>query len=327
MISLKASFRSNIIIFVSTLLLVSCQTLNFPSEEILQERELLRSKRSNLNDDWVPADPLFDKYYSEMAQGVPGANYYPIWFDSIGSKMNGIILTPASQEEPELKSKGTVLLIHGYAGNLRGYRFLIPELLSEGYTVAALSLPGHGLAGGDRGDIDNFNNYGILVHDFLEQLEGKIPKPYNAVGHSTGCSALMIYNQDYGWDFDNVVFIAPLIRSSAWYPSVTVRFLTKPFIQYYNTPWSGAIAVQVFPMHWLDELKKWNKEVKKYNVKDDEILIFQGDRDSVVDWKYNTKFIKSKYANSSLILKEGGSHTFFFKDEELITDIVGYFNN
>ncbi|OQY38487.1 MAG: hypothetical protein B6229_05800 [Spirochaetaceae bacterium 4572_7] len=219
----------NILIVVTSVLILSCQTLNFPNDEVLNERENLRSQRSNIDDDWIEAGLEYDSHYASALEGNPGAKYYPVWFDSIGSRMNGLIFVPGNQ------TKGTIIAIHGFAGNIRGYRFYIRELLKEGYTVAALSLPGHGLAGGDRGDIENFDDYGKVVLDFISSLRGKIPEPFYAIGHSTGCTSLLIYNEKYGWDLEKIVFISPLIRSSLWYPSKITRFFFKPFIHYYNT--------------------------------------------------------------------------------------------
>ncbi len=300
----KENKNKRIVYAIVALLLLSCQSLNFPSEELIAERDKLRDKRSYIDDEWKEADPLFRRY-DTLKQGVPNAKYYPIWFNSIGDKMSAFVY------KTDTSNRGTVLVIHGYAGNNLGYRHIIPRLLKENYTVIALTLPGHAISGGARGDIDKFENYGIVIDDLLTQIRGKVPPVNYAIGHSTGGTSLLIYNQNFGWDFSKVILIAPLIRSTMWYASLTARFLTKPFIQYYNTAWSELLAVQVFPMHWLDELKKWNKRSKKYQEMDDKILVLQGSLDKVVDWKYNTKFIQKLYPNSELILYENGDHVIF----------------
>ena len=296
--------------------IVSCQTVTYEKQEVMEKRDELRSYRSYAYNKWEPADPVFDEYYDKFIGNLPGSNYYPLWFNSIEKEMNAIIFTP------EIQTKGTVLIVHGYAGNIRGFRYIAHELLRQGYSVAALSLPGHGLAGGERGDIENFDNYGVVVDDFIKILKDHNLNPEYAIGHSTGCSSLMIYNQNYGWDFKNVVFIAPLIQSRGYYPAVVTRFLTKPFIKQINTKWSGPLAVQVFPMHWFDQLIKWNKKLKKYNVKDDNILLLQGEKDEVVRWKNNIKSINNLYPNTEIIKYQQGSHTMFMTDKNDGRDII-----
>lgn len=292
------------------LIFVSCRSLDFPDDEIIMQRNELREKRSPAHGSWAKADVIFDSYYLDCLGEDSDASYYPIWFDSLDDRMNGIVF------KPDGISKGTVLMIHGYAGNIKGFKVIISRLLKEGFTVAALSLPGHGIAGGERGDIDNFNDYGDLVHDFLSSIKGRVPDPMYAISHSTGCSALIIYNEKYSWDFEKVVFIAPLVRSYSWHLSVVGRVLTKPFVKYYNTPWTGVLAVHVFPMHWFDELYDWNKENESYSRQDDDLLIFQGKKDKVVSWEYNVKYITDKYKNSSVIYYPDADHTYFMYESE-----------
>lgn len=315
--------RYQMLIFVVCFL--SCQSLNFPTDDILNTRGEMRCRRSCFMDEWQPADSVFDSYYGDITEDINGAEYYPVWFDSIGDRMNGIIF------EPENPSAGTVLIIHGYAGNILGFRYIINELLKNNYRVAALSLPGHGLAGGDRGDINNFMDYGILVNDFLNLLKLKNMEPEFAVAHSTGCTSLIIYNEYYGWTFDKVVFIAPLLRSAKWYPSKFVRAISRLFVNFYNTKWSGALAVQVFPLHWFDELVKWNKIFKDYAVSGKDLLIIQGEKDNVVLWKHNIPAIQEKYPNSEVIKYDEGTHTVFMGNTgdgaELTGRILEYLDN
>lgn len=304
--------------------ILSCQTVNYEKQEVLEERDELRGFRTYAYNEWEPAGVEFDKHYDRFVEHLDGSSYYPIWFNSIEKEMNAIIFTP------EIQTKGTVLMIHGYAGNIRGFRYIANELLRQGYSVATLSLPGHGLAGGERGDIENFDNYGVVVNDFIKILKDHNLNPEYAIGHSTGCSSLIIYNQDYGWDFKDVVFIAPLIQSASYYPAKVIRFLTKPFIKQINTKWSGPLAVQVFPMHWFDQLIKWNKKLKKYESKDDNILLLQGEKDEVVRWKYNIKSITNLYLNTEVVKYKQGSHTMFMTDKndgrDIINRIIDKFN-
>ncbi|WP_187759668.1 alpha/beta hydrolase [Thiospirochaeta perfilievii] len=296
------------LIFIS-ILVFSCQTYTKESQEVLDSRDELRGLRSYVYEDWIEADQLFDRYFDEYTKDLPNSKYFPVWFNSIGEKMNGVIFTP------QVQTKGTVLFIHGYAGNSRGLRYIGNRLLKDGYVIAALTLPGHGLAGGDRGDIDNFDDYAVVVSDFIKILTDKGLKPDFAVGHSTGGSSLIIYNQKYGWEFKKVILIAPLIHSSYWYTSKITRFITRPFIKKLDTRWTGPLAVSTFPMHWFDELTKWNKKLENYNKMDDEIIVLQGDKDRIVSWRYNIKFIKELYNKSEVLIYKDGTHTLFLDEE------------
>lgn len=311
-----------VLIFIPFL---SCKSLNYPSQDILDQRMELRSETSYILDEWNPGSKKFDEHHGYIYELSPGAAYYPIWFEYNNKRHNGIIF------KPEISNNKTVLIIHGFAGNLKGFRFVTSMLLNNGYNVAALMLPGHSIDENPRGDIDDFSTYGKIVNSFVNLLEIKKMKPEFAVAHSTGASSLLIYNQDYGWKFKKVIFIAPLIRSVYWFPSSVVRTFTKPFIHKINTKWNGVLAVQVFPMHWFDELIKWNKVNKKYNIMPQELLILQGEKDDVVDWRYNLKYLKSKYPQLEIVTFKKGTHTMFMSDkdegEDILNIIKSYLNS
>lgn len=304
-----------ITIFLIVLLTLSCLSTS-ESKEVIEEREQLRTERNHIDEEWSPATEGIYSYFKRCTKDVPGSLIYPIWFRSLDDAMNGIIFAP------ETSNGESILLIHGYAGNIRGLNEIITHLLKSGYTVAALTLPGHGLSGGDRGDIGDFNDYGHVVNDFLVQLEGKIPDIKYAVGHSTGCSSLIIYNEKYGWDFKGVLFIAPLIRSYSWYPAIFARILSSPFIDSVDTVWSGPFAVQTFPFHWFDELKQWNTRNINYEKKYDKLVVFQGKKDKVVSWKYNITFIKDLYPNSEVFLFNDADHVDIFRHEPYLGSML-----
>ena len=301
------NMRNSILLFF-IIIISSCQTLEFPSEDILKERELLREDCSYIGDSWNTASDNFNSYYGEIIERSTSSNYYPVWFNSLGQRMHALIF------EPEGEVKDTVLVIHGYAGNLLGYKYIIPFLLRKKYRVAALMLPGHSINDNPRGDIDDFNLYGQFVKDFLDALNLKGIKVNYAIGHSTGATSLLIYNQLFTWDFKRVVFIAPLIRSAHWYLSCIGRFFSKNLVCSSNIKWRGPLAMQVFPMHWFDELIKWNKNNKDYTVSNTDLLLIQGRKDNVVDWRYNVPFLENLFPNITTIFYPEAGHTVFMKD-------------
>lgn len=302
------------------LLLISCNTT--PEEQsVKDERDELRAEQNDINGDWVPSKIGIYEYFKSCIEGNEGAEIYPVWFRSIDDVMSGLIFTP------KVQNGTTILMIHGYAGNTKGFRKVINHLISRGYTVAALSLPGHELSGGKRGDIRDFNDYGYVVNDYLTLLEGKVPPIEYAIAHSTGCTSLIIYNELYGWNLKKTIFLAPLVRSYGWFPATIARVITDPFIDKVNTNWKGPFAVQSFPFHWFDELIQWNGRVKRYHQQDDTLLILQGDQDKVVSWLYNTRLLSKLYPNSSVEIYKHSDHVRLFQKEPYISNLTTLIDN
>ncbi|MCX7787732.1 MAG: alpha/beta hydrolase, partial [Spirochaetes bacterium] len=66
-------------------------------------------------------------------------------------------------ERPRNHVRGTVFLVHGYLDHSGSWSPVIKKILSERFVVVALDLPGHGVSGGIRGDIEDFSQYGEAV--------------------------------------------------------------------------------------------------------------------------------------------------------------------
>ena len=74
------------------------------------------------------------------------------------------------------------------------------------------------------------------------------------------------------------------------------------------------------PIKWLKALYTWNKKLIKYDKIDDKdinMLIIQGSKDSVVDWKYNLSFLKNKIANVKTELIQKARHHLINETEDL----------
>lgn len=304
------SLLNRVLLFICLTGFMSCMTLNYPSEEILETRLSIRSQLTHIDDPWVEDKELLSDIFYYVNDNVDEYSCYPLVIDSIDAE-NCVYLM-----KPKTKVKAYVLLIHGYMGNLRGLRYIISDLLNNGYGIVALNLPGHSISGGERGDIGDFTHYGVLVNDVVERFKQYDVDISYAVTHSTGCTSLVIYNELYGWPFKRVVFIAPLIRSYMWYPSRIGRTLSKPFITDINARWQGVYAVQTFPMHWFDELVEWNESLKDYSIKSDDLLILQGEQDTVVNWRYNVDFLDELYENAQIVTYPDASHTLFLDVKE-----------
>ncbi len=235
--------------------------------------------------------------------------------------------------------RGTVFLVHGYLDHSGSWSPVIKRILQEGFIVIALDLPGHGFSGGVRGDIEDFSRYGEAVRKVVGwALEGSIPRPWIAVGHSTGAAAIWMElvrqakekqrnTQTIPWPgtgaaggtstFDLVLFLAPLVRSSHWRLSMTVAGIVGWAIPYVKsrTVEDPLFPIPYFPLHWAEKLKEWERTVGEYPVLPQRGWILQGTADDVVDHAYSIPFLCSKLPNFQVRYIEGAGHVPYVQAE------------
>ncbi len=199
--------------------------------------------------------------------------------------------------------RGTVLVVHGYLANPCELSGVIDALIESGFIVVAPELPGHGLSGGTRADITSFSDYGALMTDLDVVLES-LPRPHHVVAHSTGASAAIERFRTAHDPYDDVVFLAPLIRSSRYQLSRIARFFTRPFLSSVPTRNPGQSGIERMPLHWFDELVRWNRvlaaEGKPLSRRP--ILVIQGATDDVVAWRYNLRWIELLFSRSDIVV-------------------------
>ena len=112
---------------------------------------------------------------------------------------------------PTVEPVGSVLVLHGYLANAGHMCGITRALLAADFVVLTPHLPGHGLSGGDRGDIDDFAQYAAVVDASVQVLSELDFGPLHAVGHSTGATALYEYLVHDPDPFERVIFAAPLL--------------------------------------------------------------------------------------------------------------------
>ena len=94
---------------------------------------------------------------------------------------------------PSEKTKGTIVLSHGYAEYMEKYAETVTDFLNLGYRVAMIEWRSHGCSGG-RSDIrrdvlhfkdfdKNISDLNIVMRDFIMQ---RFPPPFFGVSHSMG---------------------------------------------------------------------------------------------------------------------------------------------
>jgi len=244
-------------------------------------------------------------------------------------------------------SKGTVLLLHGFLDHSANtFTKLIPELLNEGYTVAAIDLPGHGFSEGRRGDCKDFNEYYLLIKDFYNNYLHMLPGPYHILGHSTGCVGIFEALYDASINFETYILAAPLIRTDAWalskfgmvlfgwflprVPGLTKRGTTNLAYAWFIAK-EDPLFVRWPPTSWVRTLFYWEKDIRDYGTNNREIIILQGQKDRGLEWEYNIEYFKNRFDNCIIKYFPNANHTLFAEPElirnEVIDAVLYYLNN
>ena len=194
---------------------------------------------------------------------------------------------------PAVEPVGSVLVLHGYLANAGHMCGITRALLAAHFVVLTPHLPGHGLSSGDRGDIDDFAQYAAVVDASVQVLSSFDFGPLHAVGHSTGATALyehLVHDRD---PFERVIFAAPLVRNYGYTATRIGRTFARPFIDAIDTGYSEVLDVPRMPLSWFDALVVWNTRARRYDPLDRPILVLQGDRDRVVAWRRNRRYLRS----------------------------------
>jgi alpha-beta hydrolase superfamily lysophospholipase len=214
-------------------------------------------------------------------------------------------------EDDAVSSNGTVFVIHGYLAHPLQHAALIRRLLAEDYTVVAPELPGHALSDGERGGIEDFADYGRFLAAVTHYLDGALPEPWHAVGHSTGATTIYEFLRQHPDPFASVVFVAPLVRSRFYRVSRVGRFLSRPFVDEVNTGYDDPLGVQRMPLSWFDAQVAWNRRFPDYPEISREILVLQGTADHVVAWRYNRRALTDAFSEVEYELYPGAGHVLF----------------
>lgn len=295
----------------------SCTTAGPPERDALYHElreEFLRSAAHSGETREIRA------YYREIMGPLPGEGRHEVVaLTSLDEEMIVHLFHPWSADSRKTPS-GTVLVLHGYLSYPAEMGALIRAMVARGYVVVAPALPGHGLSGGEPAGIGDFSHYGVFVRDVVETLGERMPKPWHALGHSTGATALYEYirlavpEED---PFERIVFLAPLVRS-AWYRlSLVGRTLTRPFISRISSGADSPLIPAVMPLSWFDAQVEWNRRSRSFPPIERPVLVLQGDADSVVAWRSNRRHLERLLPALRYELIEGGEHVLHGSDPDV----------
>jgi len=232
---------------------------------------------------------------------------------------------------------GAVFLLHGYFNHMGQLSKLTGHLLGNGFAVALFDLPGHGLSSGRGGEINGFRQYSLALVDFSDIVRSNLDSPYHFIGHSTGASAYLDYALKTGDDiFDRVILASPLVHCSGWNQTKIsynqkVRFFKKvprvfrqsssdpDFLEFVKN--KDPLQSRAVPLKWVRALHKWNEEILNLPSCEKGIKIIQGASDKTVDWKYNIKFLKSKFSDIDICLLKKARHELFNESREIRNEV------
>ncbi len=257
-------------------------------------------------------------------------SYELVPFESGGFKLAGFLYQSAEY-------KATVVLLHGFMGHTGLMSKFIRYLTEAGFVVAAYDLPGHGLSGGERTAIDDFSQYSDSLNDFLDIVKAQLKGPYHLIGFSTGASAVMDYLfSEYDDYFDKIILAAPLVHSVHWssakFSYHIYKLFTEDVARVYRKvssdkdflrfiQYQDPMSARRVSLKWVKALFEWNKKIADMPTVDREILIVQGKKDKTVAWKYNLKFIQSKFSNAHIKLIEKARHELFNESAKLRSQV------
>lgn len=212
--------------------------------------------------------------------------------------------------------KGCIVFVHGYLDHFGLYRNLINLLVSHGYIVAGIDLPGHGLSTGKIAHIADFGQYAHSLEVLVEVLKQKYTQKdfnFTLFGYSAGAAIGTEYllRNHQNSVFTKALWLAPLLRIPRWKFSELASYFL-PFLKYvpretknsshdarfitfvrFNDP----MQPKLVPLQWLNAMHHWAARLPKYQPLEIDTCIIQGTEDKTIDWKYNIPNFSKIYLN------------------------------
>jgi lysophospholipase len=260
-------------------------------------------------------------YGIDMENLLPAVRHHFGYVDAHGYRLAAHVFMPAT-------AHGAVFILHGYLDHSGLYRHLIRDCLERQRAVFIFDLPGHGLSTGARADIPDFSHYQHVLDDMLEKFAAELPRPFCAIGQSTGGAILMDHvltavAQGTGPAFERVLLLAPLLRPAQW---LQIRFglwlirrfrssvprvfrrnsADEDFLHFLSE--DDPLQDRVVPMGWISALKRWVEYMQQMPASDFPVFLVQGERDETVDWRYNTGFVRRHFRVMHEVLLPAASH-------------------
>ena len=220
----------------------------------------------------------------------------------------------------------TLFLLHGFYDHMGLYRHVIEWALGQGFAVIACDLPGHGLSSGERASIDDFFVYQHMLQALFEQARQlDLPRPWHLCGQSTGGAIVvdhLLHESDRSPVDGQAILLAPLVRPRAWHWSkLSYRMLRhfvsgidRRFTENSNDPQflpflqADPLQPRRLPTAWVGALVNWVRRIESAPCSLRQPLIVQGEADGTVDWPYNLKVLRAKFAEPQILMLPEARH-------------------
>ena len=244
----------------------------------------------------------------------------------------------------------TLYLCHGYLDHTGLYRRMVLWALGKGFNVHCIDFPGHGLSGGEPAAIASFDQYSaVLAHVINRQGESYIA----LVGQSTGCAMIanfLLKPNQFACSvmIDKVALMAPLVRSVGWAALRYALPLLKLFKhslrrahrdtghdQAFNdfVEYNDPLQSDRIPLCWLGAMEQWHKALRHNAdpslqvLQTPKVLIVQGNKDTVVDFKYNLPRLQHYMPNSEVSWIAGAEHRLLNEGDDYWSRVEDSLNN
>lgn len=240
------------------------------------------------------------------------------------------------------KSKGTVLIVHGYYDHAGLYSSIIEHCLAQGYSVCIYDLPGHGLSTGELASIQSFRQYDLVFNGVLEWIQTHLSSPVSVIGQSTGGAVIINYLLSRNLHRSNTPFasihlLAPLVRPVDWRLSKLFYYLARPFVKQLKREFAQnsndaeflAFLSKQDPLQplflktqWVGALKKWIRFIEACPPVDLDINIVQGTNDGTVDYRHNMLVLEKKFTGFNVTFIEKGRHHLANEDATKLQQVL-----
>lgn len=224
------------------------------------------------------------------------------------------------------RSRGTVVLVHGYMDHVGLYSQLISEMLGLGWDVLCYDLPGHGLSTGDSYSIDHFSRYAEQLEKIIQQRV--LQKPCVMVGQSTGGAIVLAHQKLFTSEqvTDPIVqriLLAPLIRPAQHYAIywkyALLRYLLKRVRRFHSNNshdedfvrfirFQDPMQKQWVAVSWIGAMLEWVDLIEASEPQSIDITVIQGTEDNTVDWQHNLSVLQRLFPDIEVELVEEGRH-------------------
>ncbi len=331
---MSASQKSCIFLLILLLLNIS---IGFSQDSIGESLEYVSKNLQVLdfNSPQLDYDDHFHNYFRFYYLEFPGVIH------NIGYFNLGDYRIAVQYFKPE-NPLGTIILVHGYYDHVGILRNLIHFLIGQGYAVVAYDLPGHGISSGEKAVITDFRIYTSVLTQLNRIVINNTSSPYHIVGHSTGGAIIVDSLLDNRLEkISKTILVSPLIHSDYWVVSKIGNWFADIFVDELPRKFrknssneeyvdfvknKDLLQYRKIPLVWFRALSNWNNTIKKAESVDKEVVVIQGDADTTVDWKYNMKFIESKFPQSKVLMIDNGGHQLFNENSDIkknVFEVIG----